>query len=193
MESDKNKINPFTNQPIPPPPAFNPPGELKPVITPQEKVKPNKPVNKFDFKTIFLYVVLIGLGAVLANYAFNFFTPKHSKSAAPQFQNAISKPVAQPLIKFIPGKQHAATPPLPAVEKKKDQPLISIKKKVTPAVNPYTLSGIFFSGNQSSCIINDKILELGDSVEGAKVIRIDPEEVELQLESKTIKLNLRGR
>ncbi len=190
MNNDKNKINPFTNQPRPPTLPFNPPGEIKPVI-PEAKL--DKPVNKFDFKIFFLYVVLIGLGAALAKYAFDFFTPKQSKSAASQLQNAINKPVAQPLIKFVPGKQHVATPPLPAVEKKKDQSLISIKKKVTPTVNPYTLSGIFFSGNQSNCIINDKILEQGDSVEGAKVIRIDPEEVELQLEGKTIKLNLRGR
>jgi len=195
MSEYKNNINPFTNQPIiPPTPPFNPPGEIKPVIPAQKKeVKPEKPVNKFDFKIIFLYVVLIGLGVVLAKYAFDFFTPKQPNSASPQPKNIVSKLVAHPLIKIVSEKKQAVTSPLSSVGTKENQPLISIKKKPVPAATPYTLSGIFFSGSQSYCIINDKILEKGDLIEGAKLIRIDPEEVELQLESKTIKLNLRGR
>lgn len=185
-------INPFTNQAMPPkqPPAaaFNPPGEIKPpVIAPPADGQPIKPANKFDFKITFLYILLIGIGAVLAKYAFDFFVPKPQKPTTPQLINVNSKPASQPLIKLTPGKQQTAA------GKTGNQPLVSLKQKINQSVNPYTLSGIFFSGDRNFCIINDKVLEEGDSIDGAKVIRVSTDEVELQVNEKTLKLNLRGR
>jgi hypothetical protein len=190
MDEYKNNVNPFTNQPIiPPNPPFNPPGEAKPPAPEKEAAKP---VKKFGFKILFLYIILVALGGVLAKYSFDFFAPKkQANSSAPRFQSVTSKPASQPLIRFIPSKTQAA--PSSAAEKKQEQPLVSIKKKINQTMNPYDLSGIFFSGAQSYCIINDKVLGIGDSVEGAKVVRIDPDEVELQLNDKSIKLNLRGK
>ncbi|MCX5707405.1 MAG: hypothetical protein NTY14_00245 [Candidatus Omnitrophica bacterium] len=189
-------VNPFTNQAMPanpPTPAFNPQGETKP---PLDQLQPeplgSKPAAKLDFKIVFLYIILAALGGVAAKYSLDFFAPKKPKPSTPQLINVNSKPASQPLIKFVPGKQ-AASQVSGAQEKKGDQPLFSLKKKIDQTVNPYTLSGIFFSGNQNYCIINDKVLGEGDSVEGARVTRISTEDVELQLNDKTIKLNLRGK
>jgi hypothetical protein len=192
MEEDyKNNINPFTNQPIlPGNPPFNPPGETKPPAPEQKTAKPEKPAGKFDFKIVFLYIILISLGIILAKYAFDFFAPKQPQTGS---QNAANKPVHQPFIKFVPSNQKLTGGGSQTEAKKETQPLISLKKKINQAVNPYSLSGIFYSGNQSYCIINDKVLGVGDTVESAKVVRIDTGEVELQLNDKSIKLNLRGK
>jgi hypothetical protein len=208
MENDNNKpeqkkdnpytpVNPFTNQAMPanpPTPAFNPPGEIKPPppVTPAQ-TEPIKTPPKYDFKIIFLYILLIGIGGVLAKYAFDFFVPKPQKPVTPQLINVNAKPASQPLIKIVPGKQQPAASSSSSAAKKQDQPLASLKKKLNQTVNPFVLSGIFFSGEQNYCIINDKVLGEGDSVEGAKVIRISSEEVELQLNEKTLRLNLRGK
>jgi hypothetical protein len=209
-------VNPFTNQAMPGNPPFNPPGETKPQSTAfnppgeikappplaQAEVKPAKPASKFDFKIVFLYIILIGLGTVLAKYAFDFFVPKKTKPETPQLINVNAKtapapaPASHPFIKFVPGKektQPASASAPAATGQKSELPLLSIKKRLTQTVNPYTLSGIFFSGDKNFCIINDKVLAEGDSIEGAKVIQISTDEVELQLNDKSIKLNLRNK
>ncbi len=193
MEDNKNKINPFTNQPITPLPLSPAPGEIKNISPASKEAKPDKPVSKLDLKIIFLYIILIGIGIILAKYAFDFFAPGQAKPTGPQSQKTAVKASSHPFIKLIPKKQQVTTPPAPAAAKKEDQPLLSIKKKINQTVTPYVLSGIFSSGDKSYCIINDKILEQGDSIEGAKVIRISLDEVELQINDKSIKLNLRGK
>ena len=189
-------VNPFTNQAMPPKsptPAFNPPGETKPPVSgPHSESVPVKSASKFDLKIIFLYIFLVAIGGVLAKYFFDFFAPKKPKPVTPQLINVNAKPASRPLIRFVPSKQ-AAPPASGTDDKKNDQPLFSLKKKISQTVNPYNLSGIFFSGDKNYCIINDKVLGEGDSVEGAKVTRISTEDVELQLNDKTIKLNLRGK
>jgi hypothetical protein len=196
-ENPYTPVNPFTNQPMPanpPTPPFNPPGETKP---PLDRLQPEppaaKPAGKFDLKIVFLYVLLIALGGVAAKYSLDFFAPKKPKPVTPQLINVNSKPASRPLIKFVPPGKQAASPASGTQEKKGDTSMFSLKKKIDQTVNPYNLSGIFFSGNQNYCIINDKVLGEGDSVEGARVTRISTEDVELQLNDKTIKLNLRGR
>jgi hypothetical protein len=191
-------VNPFTNQAMPnnpTTPAFNPPGEIPPpVAQPKPEALPAKPASKFDFKVIFLYILLVAIGGIAAKYAFDFFAPKKPKPVTPVMINVNSKPASQPLIRFVPpGGKQAATSASGAEEKSNEQPLFSLKKRITQTVNPYNLSGIFFSGDKNYCIINDKVLGEGDFVEGAKVTRISAEDVELQINDKTIKLNLRGK
>ncbi len=196
MENEKNKINPFTNQPVIPAPTPTPSlqGEIKKISPEQKEAKSDKPVSKFDFKIVFLYLILLGLGIILAKYAFDFFVPGHPKPTGQQPQKSVIKAASHPFIKLVPKKQPATTiTPAPAAAKKEEQPFLSIKKKINQTVTPYVLSGIFSSGDKSYCIINDKILEQGDLIENAKVTRISLDEVELQLNEKSIKLNLRGK
>ena len=193
MEDNKNKLNPFTNQPIKPTPVIPPQEELKNASSSQKGTKPDKPAGKFDFKTFFIYIILIGLGIILTKYAFDFFAPGRAKTTGAQSQKTAVKASSPPLFKLIPKKQQTAPPVVSAPAQKENQPLLSIKKKFNQAVTPFILSGIFSSGEKSYCIINDKILEQGDSIDGARITRISIDEVELQLNDKSIKLNLRGK
>jgi len=57
---------------------------------------------------------------------------------------------------------------------------------------PFTLIGIVHSeGGKSLAIINDKILEKGDEVDGARVLEIEQDSVKLLWKKKTISLSLK--
>lgn len=64
-------------------------------------------------------------------------------------------------------------------------------KTPTPSVaSPgFTLNGVFFSDDHGSAIINNQIINEGDTIEGAKVISITLDGVELEIEGKSIKLS----
>lgn len=53
----------------------------------------------------------------------------------------------------------------------------------------FSLNGIFFSDNEGFALINNQILKEGDTIEGAKVLRISANEVELDLGESVIKLS----
>lgn len=59
------------------------------------------------------------------------------------------------------------------------------KEKVT-----WKLSSILVSGVRSHAIINDRLVKNGDTINGAKVIRIDAKTVSLTKQGKTILLSL---
>ncbi len=53
-----------------------------------------------------------------------------------------------------------------------------------------TLSGIVYSAKQSSyCIINNQIVKVGDSIQGAKLISVSQDSAKLNYEGKEISLN----
>jgi len=172
--------NNFANQPVKPPPPFNLPGEIKPPILPPQDAKSVKMVKKVNSKNIFLYIILFIIGLALTKYAFDLFIPKQPKSSVSAPQSSAAKLVQQ------------ANPPL-WTEQKENQSVVDVKKKIAKVITPFILSGIFFSGSQSYCIINDKVLAKGDLLENAQVIRIYPEEVELLVNDKPLKINLRGK
>lgn len=63
-------------------------------------------------------------------------------------------------------------------------------KTQQPASNTFSLNGIFFSEveTKGTALINNKIVQEGDIIENAKVIKISADTVELDLEGQTIKL-----
>lgn len=52
------------------------------------------------------------------------------------------------------------------------------------------LKGVIFSGGNSVAIINDKLLRLGESIDGYQVVRIEEKEVFLRSGNSTFKLEL---
>lgn len=57
---------------------------------------------------------------------------------------------------------------------------------------PFTLIGIVYSeAGKSLAIINDKVLEKGQKVDGAQVLEIEKESVRLLWKKKTISLSLK--
>lgn len=59
----------------------------------------------------------------------------------------------------------------------------------TPYMRPnFALSGIIYSPQDSYCLINDKVVRMGESIEGAKLTKVTPEEVTLEYHGEKIVL-----
>ncbi len=52
----------------------------------------------------------------------------------------------------------------------------------------FALSGIVYNPKESYCILNDKIVKIGERVSGAKLLAITPEKVVLDYQGETISL-----
>ncbi len=59
--------------------------------------------------------------------------------------------------------------------------------KETPPL--FTLNGVFFSGEEGYALINNRFVRKGDKIEGATVVQILLDEVELESGSSIIKLS----
>jgi len=53
----------------------------------------------------------------------------------------------------------------------------------------FSLNGIFFSEDEGFALINNQIVKQGDTIEGAKILRISVNEVELDLDGSVFKLS----
>jgi hypothetical protein len=57
----------------------------------------------------------------------------------------------------------------------------------------WVLSSILYSKDRKHAIINNKLVRKGDLINGARVVRLQPDSVQLVAKGKTIELNLRSR
>jgi hypothetical protein len=178
-----DQINPFTNAP-----SNAAPGAPQPV-----KPEPPKPKNTFSIKPLLKGAVMLIIGVVIAKLAFDSVFKQQPKIQQPPAQPARST------IKTTGQKAPAAAKTKSG--KNKNEPELSLSetfaaaKKATKPVQqsgePYVLNGIFLSetDDASSAIVNNKVVQVGDSVDGAKVISITIEGVELIKEgASTIKI-----
>ncbi len=60
-------------------------------------------------------------------------------------------------------------------------------RPLSPKPN-YTLSGIVFSEKESYCLVNGKVLKVGESMGNASVVKITPEQVTLETNGGTVVL-----
>lgn len=130
------------------------------------KVKPPKKVHSV-FKPYLIYVPAICFGLLMGGVLFNYFTVPKKDSA----DTIIKTPPEQlkPLETAIP-------PAGEAMPQKKSQPFL-------------ILNGIFSSQNEGYALINNRIVKVGDDIEGATVAGINPDSVELEFEGSIISLS----
>lgn len=64
-------------------------------------------------------------------------------------------------------------------------------QKAKPVSETFVLSGIVFGDGNPFAVINDKIVEEGDRIDEAKVVRIEKNRVTLHLEGEKITLTLK--
>ena len=124
------------------------------------------------YKIIALYVIMIFIGLVIGNFVIRFLNQPAKPKAA-----KITPPPAAPLLKE---KTQA--------EKKVEtiaQVPVAVKKEPEKS---FVLNGIFFSRDEGYALINNQIVKMGDTVDGATVLRIAEEEVELNSSGTSIKL-----
>ena len=132
-------------------------------------------------KPIFIYVGIVVIGFLVAQFLFNSFTPATPVSKLKVSVTALKAAAQQqPQQQLLPQAQPQQTQP---------QPLPQSQEQ--PAVMPsLVLNGIFFTGNDGYCLINNQILKVGDEIEGVVVEKISEQEVELSNRGTTIKLSL---
>ena len=179
-------INPFTNTPTNAP-------------VPNQPVKPEQPKIKipFSIKPILKIIVLIIIGVVVAKLAFDSLKP--GLKPKPDANSAAAKKTIKPVVqkgatagKTKTGKSKPAEPvslsdTFAAAKQAAKQPATRTSDE------PFALNGIFLSeaDGMSSAIVNNKVVQLGDSVDGALVTAISIEGVELSKDGR--KFTLRNK
>jgi hypothetical protein len=71
-------------------------------------------------------------------------------------------------------------------------PSISVENKPAIPTEPqptFVLNGVFFSGEEGYALINNRIVRKGDKIDGATVVGIALNEVELEAEGSVIRLS----
>lgn len=161
----------------------------EPAVVPKDK----RPQAKSRIKSYLLYVFISCLGLFIANIFFassrNPMTPavgsqsklsnsskgsQVSPAAGSQISTAKSEAIQQAI-------QQAESSSLAVSEPKKEPPVALV------------LNGVFSSGNEGYCLINNQIAKVGDVIDGAKVLRINPDNVELERDGVPIKLKTSSR
>ena len=155
---------------------------------PQNYTVPVKPAPKkpsISIGRFLMYAVLIAAGAAISKFAFDYLTPKLSPKTAPSLrQNPVT---AVPR----PSKSAPIASPLETVQQ--TIKAVANPKAFSPrAVIPFELNGIYLSGSDRCALINNKIVQEGEDVDGAIVTRIGEEEVEISRDGKTIKLTTKN-
>lgn len=127
--------------------------------------------KNFQVKIFILFLSALSIGLVMAKMLFSFTAAAKTQRSTlaslnqPQApKNQVINVVQEPSEKPIPVKPNVIKSP--AIE---SQPAAA-----------WVLNGVFFSGQEGYALINNQILKEGDSIEGAKVMRITLEGVELE-------------
>lgn len=141
----------------------------------------NEPSNlkqKFRPKILILYILIIGSGLFIGNVLFVILTQSiksnHLRTEKLQTKTQI---ISQVEDKFQPTKKEETLP----------EP---IREKLPKELKGlFVLNGTFFSQDEGYALINNQIVKVGDVINGATVKRISLNEVELEANGQTIKLN----
>ncbi len=75
---------------------------------------------------------------------------------------------------------------------KKNRPVTG-SKKTPEKKTAWVLSSILYSTQRKHAIINNKLVKKGDIINGARLVRLRPDSVRLNLKGKSIDLKLPGR
>ncbi|MFA5356173.1 MAG: hypothetical protein WC301_02025 [Candidatus Omnitrophota bacterium] len=89
---------------------------------------------------------------------------------------------APPVVEAVPPAQPLPPPPAPAVEA---VPAPPEAPQPTPS---FVLNGIFYADDGSYALINNRVVEPGDNIDGATVLKITADEVDLEFDGAGIKL-----
>jgi hypothetical protein len=134
-----------------------------------------------------LLLFLLGLclgGAALAALSWRE-APGSRTSAALQVPQPLP-PAAQPTPVPQPSPTLGAQAPRPAAATQ--APETPAASTAPPSPAPLTLQAVSERDGRAVAIINDRLLREGDSIDGAKVVRIAREEVELEIGGRRVVL-----
>lgn len=144
--------------------------EAKRITYPKEIIKE----DKSKYKIYLIYGLIVCFGVFIASIFLGRFskpleTNIHQVAKdLPQIEKTLAEPIPKPIVPIS----------TPLSVESKEESLIS-----------FVLNGIFFSEDEGYALINNQIAKVGDVIEGARVLRISLDEVELESKGSTIKLS----
>jgi len=137
-------------------------------------------------KIYLLYALMICLGLFIANIFYGRLLPK------PSLNTTDTVTGGRPLI----DKKQTVSSSQPPTEPAALQTSTSVETKMeTQKESPplFTLNGIFSSGNEGYALINNRIVKKGDKIDGATIVQIFLDEVDLEFDGSIIKLSNSAR
>jgi hypothetical protein len=137
---------------------------------------------KPKLKIYLLYALMICLGLFIANIFYEWLIPK------PLLNTTDIVTGGQPM---IDKKETVSSYSQPSTGTTVLQTSASVETKIeTQKEGPssFTLNGVFFSGNDGYALINNRVVKKGDKIDGATVVQILLDEVDLEFGGSIIKL-----
>ena len=128
---------------------------------------------KSKLKIYLLYASMICLGLFIANIFYGRLLPKPSLNTTDIVTGG--QPPADK--KQTVSSSQPSTEPAALQETQKESP---------PS---FTLNGVFFSGTEGYALINNQIIKKGDKIDGATVVQVLLDEVDLDFGGSIIKLS----
>ena len=140
-------------------------------------------------KAYLIYFVAFSVGGLAAIGMFDVISRSIARSHK-NSQGSISKS-SSPLKNGSPDKQITEVLPNPQV--KKSSNAFTFNSRVAEEKpDDFVLNGVFVTDNESYALINNNIVKEGDTLSGATVIKIAPEEVKLQVNNRQIKISTKS-
>jgi len=132
--------------------------------------------RKPKLKPYLLYTLVIVLGFFIANIIFNIFA-KHLQNNTKVLvrTDVVTKIQPHPELPQDASSSLETKPPL----------FLKTQKQPPPSL---VLNGVFFSGDEGYALINNQVAKVGDIIDGARLLQITLDGVELEAEGVTIKL-----
>lgn len=151
-------------------------------------VFPEAPKSRSLKNLLSIFIFLIGIFAAKA--LFSFFDAKFSvpKAASLPVQKSPLAKKSRTSLSKVTASSPAPVVSLPSQAAKPQEaikPIALIEKNPLPEL---TLGGILAGGASGWAIIDDKIVQAGDTVKGAKVIRVGSGGVDLEFEGEPFSL-----
>ncbi len=151
--------------------------------TPQKPDPKEEPIERIPVRMYLLYALFVLAGIAVTKVAFDALTPHASasarKAAAPVAAAAPQRPAPVAAV---------AVSGTPATS-----PIDVMKKKVKQIAEPYELNGIYISGDEACALVNNQEVMEGEEVDGAKVVKITEDGVDLSRDNKIIHLVSKNR
>jgi len=153
----------------------------------KQETSPDPVKAKPKINPVLIYILVIFLGLAGGNYAYSYFM-RQPKKALPVKEKNSAQPKTALITQTPEQTPTTSLQVIPAAASTAPAPLAD--KALSPAAELPTLvlNGIYFERGIGFALINNKIVEVGDEVEGARVKEITLTGVALEFEGKTIRL-----
>lgn len=147
-------------------------------LAPEAKAKKRGP-------RLALYLLLAVVIGVALFFGWRFFSPAVKSAIAPVKEEAILPPAATP-----PAEEAVSVKEEPAaVLEPSSSPLPAEPEEEIEPLPSFISSGVFFSEGEAFALVNNRIVKEGDTIEGAKVLKITLEGIMLDYNGSPIEIS----